>query len=126
MGPHSWIGVIIQPQLFGYYAKFFELMTAEHHRDGHIGSVASPADNNAPDSALFCPVTPSFATAVSQTPTLPKPKNAGCLIPTESLSFILPSRYCEVDSELLDFAWKRFGAITPGWARVQAICLPVR
>jgi transglutaminase-like putative cysteine protease len=43
-------------------------------------------------------------------------------IPTESLSFILPSRYCEVDSELLDFAWKRFGAITPGWARVQAIC----
>jgi hypothetical protein len=26
-------------------------------------------------------------------------------IPKESLSFILPSRYCEVDSELLDFAW---------------------
>src|SRR4029077_15468674 len=24
--------------------------------------------------------------------------------------------------ELLDFAWKRFAAITPGWARVQAIC----
>jgi transglutaminase-like putative cysteine protease len=43
-------------------------------------------------------------------------------IPTDSLSFILPSRYCEVDSELLDFAWKRFAAITPGWARVQAIC----
>jgi transglutaminase-like putative cysteine protease len=38
------------------------------------------------------------------------------------LSFILPSRYCEVDSELLDFARKRFGAITPGWVRVQAIC----
>jgi transglutaminase-like putative cysteine protease len=43
-------------------------------------------------------------------------------IPTENLSFILPSRYCEVDSELLDFAWTRFGAISPGWARVQAIC----
>jgi transglutaminase-like putative cysteine protease len=43
-------------------------------------------------------------------------------IPTENLSFILPSRYCEVDSEMLDFAWKRFAAITPGWARVQAIC----
>jgi transglutaminase-like putative cysteine protease len=43
-------------------------------------------------------------------------------IPTESLSFILPSRYCEIDSELLDFAWSRFGPISPGWARVQAIC----
>jgi transglutaminase-like putative cysteine protease len=43
-------------------------------------------------------------------------------IPTENLCFILPSRYCEVDSELLDFAWTRFGGISPGWARVQAIC----
>ncbi len=43
-------------------------------------------------------------------------------IPTDTLFFVLPSRYCEVDSELLDFAWKRFAAITPGWARVQAIC----
>ena len=43
-------------------------------------------------------------------------------IPTDTLSFVLPSRYCEVDSGLLDFAWKRFAAITPGWARVQAIC----
>ena len=38
------------------------------------------------------------------------------------MSFVLPSRYCEVDSELLDFAWERFAAITPGWARVEAIC----
>jgi transglutaminase-like putative cysteine protease len=43
-------------------------------------------------------------------------------IPSDSLSFLLPSRYCEVDSELLDFAWKKFSAISPGWARVQAIC----
>jgi transglutaminase-like putative cysteine protease len=43
-------------------------------------------------------------------------------VPSDSLSFLLPSRYCEVDSELLDFAWKRFSAISPGWARVQAIC----
>jgi transglutaminase-like putative cysteine protease len=43
-------------------------------------------------------------------------------IPTDTLSFILPSRYCEVDSGLLDFAWKRFAAITPGRAWVQAIC----
>jgi transglutaminase-like putative cysteine protease len=38
------------------------------------------------------------------------------------LTFLLPSRYCEVDSELLQFAWKRFGATAAGWDRVQAIC----
>jgi hypothetical protein len=31
--------------------------------------------------------------------------------PTDTLPFILPSRYYEVDSGLLDFAWKRFAAI---------------
>ena len=45
-----------------------------------------------------------------------------CEIPPDALSFLLPSRYCEVDSELMDFAWKLFGAISPGWAKVQAIC----
>jgi transglutaminase-like putative cysteine protease len=34
----------------------------------------------------------------------------------------LPSRYCEVDSELLDFAWRTFGGTPTGWPRVQAIC----
>ena len=43
-------------------------------------------------------------------------------LPVETLLFLLPSRYCEVDSELLDFAWKRFGATAAEWARVQAIC----
>jgi len=43
-------------------------------------------------------------------------------LPVETLLFLLPSRYCEVDSELLDFAWKRFGTTAAGWARVQAIC----
>jgi transglutaminase-like putative cysteine protease len=43
-------------------------------------------------------------------------------IPTETLSFLLPSRYCEVDSELMDFAWTRFASISPGWTQVQAIC----
>ena len=36
--------------------------------------------------------------------------------------FLLPSRYCEVDSELMPFAWNRFGQLPEGWARVQAIC----
>jgi transglutaminase-like putative cysteine protease len=43
-------------------------------------------------------------------------------LPTEVLQFLLPSRYCEVDSELLAFAWAQFGSSPLGWGRVQAIC----
>ncbi|SDP72630.1 Transglutaminase-like enzyme, putative cysteine protease [Rhodoferax sp. OV413] len=43
-------------------------------------------------------------------------------LPTATLQFLLPSRYCEVDSELLQFAWNQFGQTNKGWARVQAIC----
>jgi transglutaminase-like putative cysteine protease len=43
-------------------------------------------------------------------------------LPLSTLQFLLPSRYCEVDSELINFAWNRFGGTPRGWARVQAIC----
>ena len=43
-------------------------------------------------------------------------------LPTSTLQFLLPSRYCEVDSELLQFAWNQFGQTPKGWSRVQAIC----
>ena len=43
-------------------------------------------------------------------------------LPPATLQFLLPSRYCEVDSELLQFAWNRFGQTPTGWARVQSIC----
>jgi len=43
-------------------------------------------------------------------------------LPHHALVFLLPSRYCEVDSELKDLSWKLFGHLTPGWPRVQAIC----
>ncbi|WP_225782350.1 transglutaminase family protein [Xenophilus sp. Marseille-Q4582] len=43
-------------------------------------------------------------------------------LPPETLAFLLPSRYCEVDSELMAFAWQRFGALPAGWPRVQAVC----
>ena len=43
-------------------------------------------------------------------------------LPPATLQFLLPSRYCEVDSALLQFAWNQFGATPLGWARVQAIC----
>jgi transglutaminase-like putative cysteine protease len=43
-------------------------------------------------------------------------------LPHEVLLFLLASRYCEVDSELKDFAWSQFGSVPLGWPRVQAIC----
>ena len=43
-------------------------------------------------------------------------------LPLDTLAFVLPSRYCEVDSELLNFAWSTFGSTPLGWPRVQAIC----
>ncbi len=42
-------------------------------------------------------------------------------LPDETLAFLMPSRYCEVD-KLTDIAWNLFGATQPGWPRVQAIC----
>jgi transglutaminase-like putative cysteine protease len=41
-------------------------------------------------------------------------------LPDEVLSFIMPSRFCLPD-ELGHEAWQRFGDLSPGWARVQAI-----
>ncbi|WP_206061099.1 transglutaminase domain-containing protein [Nonomuraea basaltis] len=42
-------------------------------------------------------------------------------LPDEVLIYTLPSRYCLPDM-LGDEAWSRFGAIPPGFSRVQAIC----
>ncbi len=43
-------------------------------------------------------------------------------LPQETLEYLLPSRYCEVDSELANFAWANFNTTPLGWPRVQAIC----
>jgi transglutaminase-like putative cysteine protease len=42
-------------------------------------------------------------------------------LPTETLVYLLGSRYCETD-RLSEEAWRLFGAGPTGWARVQAIC----
>jgi len=42
------------------------------------------------------------------------------LLPDHVMSFVLPSRFCLPD-ELGHEAWQRFGGLTPGWSRVQAI-----
>ena len=41
-------------------------------------------------------------------------------LPDEVLSFVMPSRFCLPD-ELGHEAWQRFGDMSPGWGRVQAI-----
>ncbi|MBV9137992.1 MAG: transglutaminase family protein [Hyphomicrobiales bacterium] len=41
-------------------------------------------------------------------------------LPSETLVFLLGSRYCETDT-LSQMAWDHFGKIKPGWERVQAI-----
>ena len=42
-------------------------------------------------------------------------------LPSDTLLFLLGSRYCETDL-LSDEAWRLFGETPTGWARVQAIC----
>jgi len=42
-------------------------------------------------------------------------------LPDDSLLYTLPSRYCLPDV-LGNEAWSRFGAVSPGYSRVQAIC----
>ena len=42
-------------------------------------------------------------------------------LPHETLTYLLNSRYCEVD-RLSNIATELFGGVAPGWGRVQAIC----
>ena len=42
-------------------------------------------------------------------------------LPESALGYLFGSRFCETEL-LSEFAWQRFASVTPGWARVQAIC----
>jgi transglutaminase-like putative cysteine protease len=42
-------------------------------------------------------------------------------LPNEVLTYLLNSRYCEVD-RFSNIAFELFGASRPGWSRVQAVC----
>jgi len=42
-------------------------------------------------------------------------------LPNEILTYLLNSRYCEVD-RFSNIAFELFGSLEPGWGRVQAIC----
>ena len=57
----------------------------------------------------------------SRTPLL-KPYEADALhLPTETLLYTLPSRYCQSD-KLVAMAVDMFGEVAPGFARVQTVC----
>lgn len=49
------------------------------------------------------------------------PQHAVEDLPSDTLVYLLGSRYCETD-RLTAIAWNLFGSTPPGWARVQAIC----
>jgi transglutaminase-like putative cysteine protease len=42
-------------------------------------------------------------------------------LPHDTLIYLLGSRYCETE-RLMEDAWRLFGAMKPGWSRVQAVC----
>ncbi|MDX7953289.1 transglutaminase family protein [Lichenihabitans sp. Uapishka_5] len=73
------------------------------------GTLTLGGDATIRDSGLHDPV---FADA---------PETPVGQLPNECLIFLLASRYCETDL-LSQIAWNRFGSVTPGWPRVQAIC----
>lgn len=43
-------------------------------------------------------------------------------LPDDTLLYLLASRYCEVDSQLKQAAWDRFGSLPAGWPLVRAVC----
>jgi transglutaminase-like putative cysteine protease len=42
-------------------------------------------------------------------------------LPSNTLEFLIASRYCEVD-RMVTIAWQLFGGTPQGWPRVQAVC----
>lgn len=47
------------------------------------------------------------------------------MLPMETIPFIFPSRYCQSDI-LMRMALREFGALKPGYSRVEAICRWIR
>jgi transglutaminase-like putative cysteine protease len=73
------------------------------------GRIRLSADGYVRDSGLPDVVVPSAA------------QHAVEDLPSETLGYLLGSRYCETD-RLSEVAWRLFEKTPPGWARVQAIC----
>ena len=81
------------------------------------------AANASRSSAGSCEIAYEAELLLTDPPTLIVPDAAETPVaelPDETLSFIMPSRFCLPD-ELGNDAWQRFGGVAPGWNRVQAI-----
>ncbi|RZI97428.1 MAG: transglutaminase family protein [Variovorax sp.] len=101
---------ISPPLVTDHYRDVFDNQCARVHVPAGVNSVrlrnnAVVFDNGLPDPVDYGAI-----------------EHAPADLPVHTLPFVLPSRYCEVDSELLQFAWANFGNVAPGWNRVQAIC----
>ena len=73
------------------------------------GSTRISSDTLIEDSGLPDPIIPDA------------PEDPVRELPSEVLQFLLSSRYCDTEA-LMAEAWRLFGHLEPGWARVQAIC----
>ena len=74
-----------------------------------VGIVSIRADSTIRDSGL----PDAFVPDAAEMPV--------AALPDDCLAYLLGSRYCETD-RLSQTAWDLFGALPPGWGRVQAIC----
>jgi transglutaminase-like putative cysteine protease len=84
---------------YGNRCERFELAAGSSHVTYEAQALIAHADDVIEPDALEIPV---------------------ASLPDEVLSFVMPSRFCLPD-ELGHEAWQRFGNLTPGWGRVQAI-----
>ena len=76
----------------------------------------------APPGALMLRVDGTIMDGGSPDPVAPQARETPVEhLPDEVLVFLLGSRYCETD-KLSQTAWNLFGSLSPGWARVQAVC----
>jgi transglutaminase-like putative cysteine protease len=66
-----------------------------------------------------------YEAEVETNPVLQQSENVGEVpvssLPLDVMAYLYPSRYVESD-QLARFAWRRFGDVPPGHARVEAIC----
>ena len=101
-------GMIVEP-----YTPFAEFSDVYGNRCRRIfappGRLRLWDDMVVEDSGLPDPVVPWAAQHPAQE------------LPSETLLFLLGSRYCEVD-RLMDVAWEPFRGAPGGWGRVQAVC----
>ena len=112
-------GALLRPDLLRAYSNGKRIMDVGYFRD-RMENVRSRLSVPTGELRLYN----DFVIADSgMLPTEPFEAHQHALdeLPGECLEYLLPSRYCEVDS-LSQTAWQMFGQTPLGWARVKAVC----